>query len=436
MDFRKYYYTINKKIPAGCLLLLFVFTGRIYSQNFKNPYSGYGIGELQEKTFLTNTFMGGVSLGWNDPYSFTPLNPASYSNMLTSTFDVALKGKIQMLEQGDQSFKSTIISFSYFSLGFPISKKIKWAAAFGLIPISSIGYKNTYSTAVNDSVSKTESFENSGGFSQIYLGTSIQLFKKINIGINISYLFGNTEDLHTLEFTGQTTNLNLMESNRNSYGNIYVEGGAQYIHKITDKKNLTIGAIFTPSQNIPANQKHIVQTFERISGTVIYKDSVELDEKNIGSITLPFKTGVGFVYNETGKWKIGLDYRYENWSGFQTIDGEKNLNDMHYIFAGGELIPDKGSFNYFKRIAYRAGIKYTDTYLKIDDKNMSVIGASLGFGFPITNKYNKSIINLLNFGVSGGKYLNVPEGGIKETFINVYFGVRFNDLWFVQPKIE
>ena len=60
----------------------------------------------------------------------------------------------------------------------------------------------------------------------------------------------------------------------------------------------------------------------------------------------------------------------------------------------------------------------------------------MGAGFPIANKYNKRIINLINFGISGSKYFNLPENGIKESFINIYIGFRFNDIWFTTSKID
>ena len=449
MGLKRYYFTNILKLlflQASFILLI----NATHAQNYRNPYSYYGIGELQEKTFIANNCLSGLSIGWYDLSSYSPMNPASYSNMFTSTFDIGMKGKIQHLEQNNNSYTSNIISFSYFSLGFPIKKKIKWAAAFGLLPVSSIGYKNSNTTSYNDidTFDKIETFENSGGFSQAYLGTSVQLFKKLNIGANLSYLFGNTNDLHKQEFTGNTKYINILESNLRSYGNLYSEFGVQYIHTIKGNEKekvkgnekdrfLTIGAVFSPGTKLPAYSKRIVQTFLNYSGTYYYRDSIINTETKSGELFIPAKTGIGLTYSLPGKYKLGLDYRFEQWSAFKDFYGSnQNLKNMHIVALGSELTPERNSISYFKRITYRAGAKYTSSYLNFGDGALKVISGSLGFGFPITNKFNKQIINQINIGMNAGKYLNVPKDGIKESFINLYFGVRFNDFWFIQPKID
>ena len=271
--------------------------------------------------------MGGLSLGQFEPNSYTPANPASYSNLLISTFEIAMKGKIQHLVQDSQNYASSIYTFGYFSLGFPIRKDTTWAISFGLLPVSSIGYKNTTTTAV-DTYNVTESFENQGGFSKAYFGASVRLFKNLNAGVNLNYLFGNTEDLHRLEYTGTTSNLNLLESSRKFYGRLTYDAGLQYIRLVhakdsTKNKYLVIGAVFSPGMKMTANETRIVQTYEIYSGTTIYRDSIITTDQKTGNIYLPFKTGIGFNYTLPGKWRVGIDYRFEQWSAFKNINGVK-----------------------------------------------------------------------------------------------------------------
>jgi hypothetical protein len=447
MDLKKSFFTTNKYILLYVIPLFMIFSGTVSSQNYRDPYSFYGIGEQYTKTFISNFSIGGTSIGWNDPFSFTPLNPASYSNLLTSTFDIAMKAKIQRLSQDSNKYTSNIISFGYFSLGFPINRKLKWAGAFGLLPVSSIGYKNSYQTYFPvDSFTKTETYDNSGGFTQFFGGTSIQLFNKLNLGVNLSYLFGNTDNKHQLEFSGKTNNLNLVESTNRNYGNVYVETGIQYTDTLKKHKNkpslkdhkrlMTFGLTFTPSQSLQARELYILQTYTVSYGTNIYRDSIQKSDNKSGWLTLPLKIGFGAMYNDPGKLKFGFDYRFENWGSFVNSDGQKNLNNLHSFSAGAEYLPDRGAMNYFKRVTYRAGLNYSSSFLKIDNHNISVAGLSAGIGFPIVNKYNKTIVNMVNFGISGGKYLNIPSDGIQETFLNIYLGIRFNDIWFIKPKIE
>lgn len=436
MGSRKYFHSTGLKFQLTIFLFI-LLQNSLFAQTYRNPYSWYGIGELQEKTFIKNNFMGGLSLGDFEPNSFTPMNPASYSNLITSTFDISIKGKIQHLVQDNDKFTSNIFSFGYLSLGFPVRRDSTWSAAFGLMPVSSTGYKNTTITAI-DTYFRNESFENQGGFSQAFIGTSYRFFKKLNAGVNLTYLFGNTEDLHRLEFTGSTTNMNLLESSKKFYGKLNYEAGLQYFAPVDSLKSkfLVIGLVFTPGINVNANEKRILQTYEIYSTTTVYRDSLVVTDKNTGELYIPLKAGIGFNYTFPGKWNAGLDYRFEQWSKFKNINGPQNLKDIHQVSIGGQYLPDRMSLKYYERISYSAGLKYNTSYLNLGTGTIHQLTLSMGAGFPIANKYNKRIINLVNFGISGGKYFNLPEHGIRETFLNIYLGFRFNDVWFLPSKIE
>jgi long-subunit fatty acid transport protein len=416
--------------PLFIIFLLFLFAFSIQGQTFRHPYSYYGIGELQEQTLIVNSSLGGLSYGWNDRFSVTPLNPASYSNLDFVTFDLGIKCKIQNLLQGDINQLTNNVSFSYFSMAFPVYKKIGWGASIGLIPVSKIGYKNTYEF-LTDSAYTKEEFDNYGGLSQFYIGNSFTLYKKLNIGFNLSYFFGNTQLNHNLEFTNNYYNLGVTKRIQKSYGKIGLNFGAQYKGKINKDVNFTVGGAYSLPMDLKVKQELITITFKNINSANSYKDTLQNITEENQNMTIPMNFGLGFIFAKKLKWKLGADFKYEAWSSYKATDNNFKLRDQWTVNVGGEYIPKWDDNKYSKRIAYRFGIKYVNTFLQVNDYNYNKISAVIGAGFP----FAKNLSNI-NLGVEVGTMGKKQDNLIKENFFNIFLGFRLNDLWFIKPKIE
>src|ERR1700674_1787319 len=56
-----------------------------------SPYSRYGLGDLVPTGNIINRSMGGISIGYFDNQSVNFLNPASYSKLKVTTFDLGFE---------------------------------------------------------------------------------------------------------------------------------------------------------------------------------------------------------------------------------------------------------------------------------------------------------------------------------------------------------
>ena len=74
------------------------------------------------------------------------------------------------------------------------------------------------------------------------------------------------------------------------------------------------------------------------------------------------------IYQTAGRWawttntRNGPDVRYFN---------ETPFSDRHRVAAGFEFLPNKMSKSYFKRISYRAGLNYCNSYFKVNEKDFN-----------------------------------------------------------------
>ena len=107
------------------------------------------------------------------------------------------------------------------------------------------------------------------------------------------------------------------------------------------------------------------------------------------------------------------------------------FNDRLKFNIGGEWIPNYTSNILFGRMRYRAGVYYTNSYLKVKDSKYNEFGVNVGFGFPTPER--RSFLNLA-FEYSRVK----PESSalIDEQYFKISFSYTFNELWFRKLKVQ
>ena len=111
------------------------------------------------------------------------------------------------------------------------------------------------------------------------------------------------------------------------------------------------------------------------------------------------------------------------------LQGMKFNNRLRYA-VGGEFVP-KIRGNYLERIAYRAGVYYTDDYLNIRGNRLREFGLTCGFGLPTPE--GKTMINL---GFEWKHRAAHPQTLITENYFNINLGINVNELWFWQRRIR
>src|SRR5437016_683256 len=108
------------KRKLSCLLFLALPLITFAQEN--SPYSRYGIGNLVPNGNILNRSMGGISAGIADPTTVNFVNPASYSNLVRTTLDIAAEVDSRTLKSLDPQGKFTANNFiiSYLQLGIPL----------------------------------------------------------------------------------------------------------------------------------------------------------------------------------------------------------------------------------------------------------------------------------------------------------------------------
>jgi len=443
------------KILFSVFLLCFSLT--LFAQS-NSPYSRYGLGDLSPRSNINTRGMGSISAGYADILSVNSNNPASYSQFQTFieqrskkvaqgrvVFDVGINMENRTLIQPNNAnkFTSSDLLFSHLQVGLPITRH--WGMAFGIRPISRVGYLINDTAQVRDANTNqpienaVTQFRGSGGAYLPTIGTGVSV-KNFSIGFNAGYLFGNRENTTLRSLINDSLLYYSSEhSITTSYGHLFFNAGIQYAITLKDDKKgnntiLRLGLDGNLQQNLNASRDVLNQTFTRGSaGEELRIDSVFQNTGDKGTIVYPASYTAGFVLqnvktNGSG-WLIGADLTKNKWSQYRFYGQTDDVKDNWMLNVGGQVSP-RPKENYFSRVAYRFGFFTGPDYVVVQNK-LPQVGMSFGLGLPLPNynRLSQSQYTLVNIALEYGKRGN-DNNLLKENLFRLSIGVNFTDLWF------
>ncbi|MCC8199094.1 MAG: hypothetical protein LIP06_11095 [Tannerellaceae bacterium] len=351
-----------------------------------------------------------------------PLNPASYTSIdsLTFIFDIGASGQVSWFTDGVGNQRNVNGNIEYIAMQFPIHKRI--AMSIGILPYSYVGY--TYGLAEETgSTIYTNSFTGNGGLNDLYGGLSIELWKKrLSVGANFGYLFGNITHTNYLNFNYLTSAYGGVQEQSVEIRDLKMDFGIQYTHPLSRTESFTIGIAYTPSNKLNATS----YMYETLSNSVLETDTIT-DQ----AFDLPNSFGAGISYTKENKLTLAADVLYEDWSNARFFDSKDEFKNRIRIAAGTEYIPNFQHRSLIKRMRYRAGFHYSNSYLKIKDSSYNEYGASVGFGIPLLD--NRSLINI-SFEYVKVKPDNRPL--LDEQYFRFTLNYTFNERWFFKFKVD
>ncbi|MGI8893669.1 MAG: hypothetical protein ACR2GN_09450, partial [Bacteroidia bacterium] len=369
-----------KKIKYNLALVVVLFqTLGLAAQTAENisPYSRYGIGEIRYTGLTPTLSMGGTGIGSIAHNMVNILNPASYSELNLVTFAAGLHTDFYKFSTENLSSTNNYTNLSYLNLAFPLRKDTTWGLSFGLLPFSTVGYNISTTDSISGVDLVSRSYQGSGGFNRVYIGTGFKIGKRISFGTNLSYIFGNIDKVRRLEFAEINT-INTQITNNISISDINFNAGLQLKLIAKEKESLVLGLtadlpreMFFLSKGMSATRNFVALRYAD-NGTIIDTAFAQLNHS--GRITLPLSLGAGFMYNKHYVWQesdllnFGVDFSMQDWSTYESFGLSDSLSNSYRISAGAQYLPDVSmQASYLERVLYRFGISYHQTYLEINE---------------------------------------------------------------------
>lgn len=412
------------------LIWMFFFaTVLLYAQNTYSPYSYYGVGELVTKGFGQSRSMGNLGAAMRTFNQINYLNPASYTAQDTNSFmlDFGLAGYINRYASDGYNYISRNMNFNSLAMAFPVASW--WKSSIGLVPYSRAGY-NIVEQRMQEAITVEHYYKGYGGLNRCYIGNAVELFHKLSVGVNASYLFGYITRANRINFLDDPYAFDATMANKINFSDIVFNTGLQYYDRINDKLFYTIGVSYDPQMNVRYTKNITHLTYLSINNTQLTDTATYIvDQKYFTK--MPASLSAGFSLEIKDKCLLGFEVAQQQWDNVNAglFDYHTNNNT---IAAGLEYIPRKYAFTgYFNRIRYRMGAHSSSGYLMFDNHRITDKGISVGLGLPF--KFSQTTFNLsYERGVRGTTGYEL----IKENYSLFSVNLTFYDFWFFRTKID
>jgi long-subunit fatty acid transport protein len=440
-------------ITTITLLLTFPVASLYAQGDTSSPYSQYGVGLLGDQSVGMSRGMNGVGIALREQGQVNYLNPATYSQIDSTTFifDVAMTMQTanfkETISQGSRSLNSRDACFEYAVASFRVRKHL--GMSFGIMPYSVVGYEySTKPRTVNDYVQypmtenkTTVSTQNTGagGLRMVYIGAGWAITNSLSIGANVNYMWGTLDNFLVTTYTDSYVK-SLSRYYTATISTVKLDFGVNYSLPLDKDNQLTVGLTYSPGYGMGASPRCEVVTSNAQSAV---NDTTQYKAHN--ALRLPTSIGAGISWKHKNKWLVGLDYTYQGWSKMKAVDyvnektGQKmgddtdGFNDRHKINVGAQYCRNASGRSFGDRIRYRFGAGYSTSYLQINDrKGPREISLSAGVGLPIINVYNtRSMLNV------SFQWVNTNATGmIRDNTFRINLGLTFNERWFAKWKFD
>lgn len=420
---------------AAFLVALVMFPALLFAQynnNTSSPYSRYGLGELHSYSFGRSTAMGGASIASRNNQQINIANPASYDaiDSLGFMFEFAVDGKASSFKNDVGKIAVTDINFQYFAMNFQVSNRI--GTSLGLVPFSDVGYNVVVDQEFENTGSVRTTYYGAGTISNAYFGMAVVPFKNFSVGANLNYYFGMLDRNAEVVFLSASGFYNMQQYKSLRVNDFSFDFGLQKTIPLANREKVILGLVFENNPKYNAKYSDITQK-NLGSGTVIDQDTLFYAREEKGIIEFPFIYGFGISYVKENKLEINADYYHQSWSDAKFLGSKSDfLTDLNKFAVGAEWIPDKFSIKSFtSRIAYRAGLKYEQTYLVFNDQQINDFGITFGVGLPVYR--SRSTINVAaEFGKKGTTNDNL----VLENYFRLNLMVNLYDMWFIKRRFD
>lgn len=404
-----------------------------------SPYSAFGVGDMANPGTAYNKSMAGVGVASRTNRYINIMNPASVTarDSLSFMADFSLYSDNKVFRQGNLKSVSNTFNIGDCVMSFPMWKNT--AMMIGITPYSGTGFSYSFDYDDPDIIGRTGNISYSalgqGALYQAFVGAGVTLFKRLSLGAEGIYYFGNSTKDYTCSFDDRSYN-GVSNGNTMSINALSGKFGLQYEQPI-GAGTVGVGATYTMGTKL----KGYVDSYSLSTGSVL-SDTLSFKSDTLAiskGVQLASETAVGISYRQADKWMVEFDYSRSDWSasGFDKVAGFKvnGAGSPYGVFTptisqafrlGFELTPNRNDIRYYmNRVTYRGGAYYKTEYYKLDGYQIASAGLTFGATFPLNTRNNG-----ISVGFEIGQRGSVENNLIRERYFNFSVGINIFDIWF------
>ncbi len=363
------------------------------------PYSAPGMGRSYEIASTDTNQINYMN------YSLWPkINITSYS---VKFYYKAATGKDGTVN----NYFNDAANFGGGHLTIPILKR-KLSFGVGLQPISDM--EQRYKEETPDG-SASSQIVVKGGLSRVVANISYLVMPSLGVGVGYEYTFGKTSKSFRYQDSSKTYSpLDLYYEYRMYGHGVVLSAFYQPVTK------LNLGLVYRPATKIDY----------RVQAAT---NSDEVDKGVVKTLTIPARLNLGAEYQIQKRWKMGADFKYQNWkTGYLNSGVVVGSPFTEYFSIGGgieRIHSNKRFIGLLEKMDLRAGGFFRRLSQTSSGNPVNEYGVSFGFSLPLQRFRSK-----IDFAGIIGSRGSLDTNEYKEMFYKVGISVSAKEMWFIKLR--
>jgi hypothetical protein len=424
-----------KKLSIIFTLLTLTSLGVMAQNNFQ-PYSQFGLGEIDDGFYNRTSGMGETGIAYRSNRFLINNNPASFSALTNQYFTMEMSLRGTYINYAGQpvapaSTESGDITFRRLVLGIKAAKF--WGTSIGLVPFATQNYEFNvpYYVLGSNQVVANQYYTGHGSVNKAYWAHSFEFFHHLSLGVEAAYIFGDLNQKNILQnpITGaseaSTQNDIYLQNIRMTYGmQLYGHVGKHWDYVLGGVYQQKAALLASPNKTVGTGTDTATSTGGGLYNAQAPDYYMYLPNSYGG--------GISITHNHHYTWVA--DYRYQDWNGVQrqnTYPGQDyNVISSERASLGFEVSKRKIFYNNLVELGYfQSGVYYGKNYLQINGTQIKDMGVTVGFGVN-SLKTPLAYNIILNYGIKGTTSNNL----IRENYINVSFVLNYGTIWYTKGR--
>jgi hypothetical protein len=406
----------------------------VCAQPASSTFSAFGVGVMTDPVQANVQGMGGVGVSNPQFWYINNLNPALLVYNSFTTFQAGIVGENLTATDGDKSQQSQDGNMNYLMLAFPL-KYGKWSTALSLAPYSTVDYGFSYVVDIENTTQKAIFTERgSGGINQLSWSHGVALGKYLSVGARANYLFSSIENTIGKTVNVSTDQVVILTSNtykRYNFSDYTFAGGISFhLDSIGAKEyRFNLGAVYNLDAEVRTDYFETLQRTTQ-NGLNLGKDT--LVSSQLGDTFIPGSLAVGLSFGRRQFWSFGVDGKVSDYTNFSAFEKSPTPTQIGWkVAAGLEVTPDPTSLSSFmKRVTYRTGVSLEESPFLVNSNPLRDFGINFGISAPVSR------VSSVDLGLRWGRRGNIADNTIEEQYFKIYFGITFNDRWFIKRRFD
>ncbi|WP_155990182.1 hypothetical protein [Terrimonas ferruginea] len=404
------------------LLCLFFFaTAIVRAQNMNSPYSIYGIGDIDHRSYNRTAGLAGTGIATRSSIYLVDNNPAAITGLTRSfyTIDAAMAARTVTYSGTPVSIdNSKNKDFWIKRLSLAVKVNGFWATSAGFSQFSNVNYTFTGEKGIiGDNTTYQTRYEGDGGLNEYYWTNAVSLGKHFSVGLRSAIVAGGFNKTEIVSDAGLGSSVSTQV--QEYFGRPRFQAGAQYYTALGKKWALNLGGRYTPGVNLPSER-----TLTVTEGTTTLVDAKTLEQ---GNFRLPKSYAAGISLTHNRKTTYLVDYTYDDWSSLQIKKQGWQMVSSSRLSGGVEFSRKKNVWNQeIEHRFFQLGGFYNQSYLQIRNQPIREYGFTAGMGGILSKGLLYSVS--LEGGVRGTQQANL----IKENYFQLNFSFSYRD--FLQSR--